>query len=366
MAWTMLCLTLCVLGLGLSASAQKHRPTFITFDAPGVGTGQYVGTAGFTINDQGVIVGWVIKDANLVHHGFLRTPDGKITTIDAPGAGTDYCEGSVLFGLNPEGTIAGYYMDASDVWHGFLRALDRKITTFDAPGAGSIGSPCGGQGTISAGLNPAGAIAGWYVDDNWVGHGYVRDPHGKITTFDPPGNGTGMYQGVSMNSPTTLVHSINPAGEITGWYVDSNDAYHGFLRDPHGKITTFDAPGAVGLTMPLSINPEGTIVGVYCDENTCPGFLRDRHGSFTTFQAPVAGTQATGAADINTEGAITGWYWDENGVSHGFLRDKGGKITTIDFPGAAGTVPSSINSAGEITGFYTDADGTSHGFLRIP
>jgi hypothetical protein len=35
---------------------------------------------------------------------------------------------------------------------------------------------------------------------------------------------------------------INPAGTITGFYVDTNTVYHGFLRARDGTITTFDAP----------------------------------------------------------------------------------------------------------------------------
>ena len=36
MAWAMLCLAVCMLGVGVSAGAQKA--TIVTFDAPGAGT----------------------------------------------------------------------------------------------------------------------------------------------------------------------------------------------------------------------------------------------------------------------------------------------------------------------------------------
>jgi probable HAF family extracellular repeat protein len=41
-------------------------------------------------------------------------------------------------------------------------------------------------------------------------------------------------------------------------------------------------------------------------------------------------------------------------------------FTTIDVPGAMGTLPTGINAAGQIVGGYTDASGTGHGFLATP
>src|SRR3974377_2448229 len=33
---------------------------------------------------------------------------------------------------------------------------------------------------------------------------------------------------------------INPAGTIIGIYADASNAFHGFVRDKHGAVTTFD------------------------------------------------------------------------------------------------------------------------------
>lgn len=54
------------------------------------------------------------------------------------------------------------------------------------------------------------------------------NPHSKdakFITFNAPGAGTGAGQG-------TISNSINPAGAITGYYLDASDVYHGFLRNP--------------------------------------------------------------------------------------------------------------------------------------
>ena len=52
------------------------------------------------------------------------------------------------------GTIPGFYTDASSVNHGFVRDKHGGLTTFDAPGAGTLI----GQGTFAGTPNPAGAI----------------------------------------------------------------------------------------------------------------------------------------------------------------------------------------------------------------
>jgi hypothetical protein len=92
----------------------------------------------------------------------------------------------------------------------FLRARDGTFPTFDPPGAI--------RATVPVGINPAGAIAGWYLTLSNVYHGFLRAPDGTFTTFDPPG------------SVETDPSGINPAGVITGYYLDANFVAHGFLR----------------------------------------------------------------------------------------------------------------------------------------
>lgn len=198
--------------------------TFTRFDAPGAGTGALQGTIAGNINPAGAIAGNYWDSSNL-SHGFLRrAPHGTFTTFDAPGAGTDPGQGTFtgwLACINPAMAIAGYYLDAGNVNHGFLRARDGTITTFDAPGAGTGA----GQGTYPQNVNLAGVITGNYWDSSGMAHGFLRAPDGTFTTFDVPGAGAGSGQG-------TFPYSNNSPGGITGWYVDASGARHGFLRSP--------------------------------------------------------------------------------------------------------------------------------------
>ena len=84
--------------------------------------------------------------------------------------------------------------------------------------------------------------------------------------------------------------SINQKGEIAGTYVDFANGFHGFVRDPGGKITAFDAPGSFGSTRAISINAGGAITGTFID-TTPPvvrtrAYVRDPEGNFTTFDPP--------------------------------------------------------------------------------
>ena len=246
------------------------RPTIITFDAPGGGTGPGQGTITFAINPAGTISGRY-ADAGSAIHGFVRTRDGAIVTFDAPGAGTGPRQGTRPFSINPAGVSAGYYNDASNVFHGFLRSRHGVITIFNIPGAGT--GP--GQGTFAGNINPEEVIAGRYVDTSDVAHGFLRAPNGTITTFDAPNAGTGAGQGTFVFTG----YCLNPTGAIAGASLDSSDVYHGFLRTPDGTITTFDVPGAgtgpFQGTIPLSNNPADAITGYYIDANDVThGFLR--------------------------------------------------------------------------------------------
>jgi hypothetical protein len=56
----------------------------------------------------------------------------------------------------------------------------------------------------------------------------VRDRNGVLTEFDVPGAGTGLFQG-------TTVYNIAPNGAVAGYYLDSNNVFHGFVREPAGQ-----------------------------------------------------------------------------------------------------------------------------------
>ncbi|MGD0515396.1 MAG: hypothetical protein ABSA29_18995 [Terriglobales bacterium] len=61
---------------------------------------------------------------------------------------------------------------------------------------------------------------GPYTDSADIEHGYVRAADGTITDFDPTG------------STQTEPWGINDAGDVVGYWTDTNTVVHGFLRTP--------------------------------------------------------------------------------------------------------------------------------------
>lgn len=250
---------------------------FTSFDVPGVGG---FGTFAIAINVEGSVVGYY-TDANYSFHAFQRRADGTFTTWIGPGAceenGSQGCFGSGASNINAVGIIAGGYEDngGNFVHHSFVRRRDGTLEVFDAPGAGTgayQGTGCPG---CALGLNQFGAVAGIYSDANSVNHGFVRSPNGKFTTFDAPGAGTDGYEGTGCFSDCPT--SLNDEGAIAGTYIDSNFVNHGYLRSRQGQIVTIDPPGSI-YTLPFDINDAGMITGYYIDENSVVhGFLRIPH-----------------------------------------------------------------------------------------
>jgi hypothetical protein len=251
--------------------------SFTSFDVPGVGG---FGTNPRGFNLEGAVVGFY-TDSNYSFHAFLRSPDGTFTTWIGPdactGNGSQGCYGSGATNINASGTIAGGFEDNSGnfVHHSFVRNAEGKLKSFDVPGAGTgsyQGTGCPG---CNLGLNQMGAIAGIYSDANSVNHGFLRSRDGEFTTFDAPGAGTGSYQGTGC--PSDCPVSLNDRGAVTGSYWDANYVSHGYLRSPEGKIVTVDPVGST-YTFPDSLNDWGAITGYYLDSsNVYHGFLRLPH-----------------------------------------------------------------------------------------
>jgi hypothetical protein len=251
------------------------------------------------------------------------------------------------------------------------QANAQHIITFDAPGAGKgsgQGTGCFAYTDCSVLINNFGAITGYYLDANNVYHGFLRSPEGTFTNFEAPGADT-----TPNDFNGTLPNAINDAGVITGVYDDVNSVGHGFLRSPEGAFTTFDPPGSLG-TNPIALNLEGAVVGYYVSHNgVIRAFLRRPDGTFETWNAP--GAAATGAYNINIFGTTVGHYRNNNSVGHGLVRSPQGKLTTFNVPGA-GTASGQgtecpgcsvgFNLFGAAAGLYIDGNNVVHGFLRSP
>lgn len=238
-----------------------------TFDVPNAPQGTYPSA----INQLGTITGYYL-DASFVGHGFLRDVFGRVTIFDPPGSAANCCIGGTYpFAIDNHGTIAGLYFDANYDSHGFLRRRDGSFVTFDVPG--------GKFHTEVYSMNQHEETTGTYfepITGNPFGgnyRGFVRDRDGTFSTFD-----AATYAPCCI---WTFSNDINDAGETTGTDNDGFDVYHGFIRKPDGAITILDVPGA-GTSLNqgaggVSINSSGTVTGYYIDtDNVVHAFVRTK------------------------------------------------------------------------------------------
>ena len=133
-----------------------------------------------------------------------------------------------------------------------------------------------------------------------------------------------------------------------------------------GRYVPFEAADPRVQLFPTGINNRGEIVGEYIIASSKESILlRDRRGRITSFDVP--GAKGTEASDINDRGQIVGTFSEDTPIVNnsarprGFLLDRG-KLTTIDFPGAALTVAAGVNNRGQVVGGYLDAQGRPHGY----
>jgi hypothetical protein len=339
---------------------------FVQFDAPGSGTVQYAGTEAVAINSRGATTGYVI-DSGYGTHGFVRNPDRTFVVFDPPDA-DPVVGGTYPLSINDRGVIAGVTIDSYAVCHGFLRNPDGNFIVFDTPGV----SPGVGNylGTQPQSIDARGEVAGLYVGADFVAHGFLRTPDGKITVFDDPAEGVGVNQG-------TWAYSINDRGEISGAVTDPSGGSHGFVRRAKGAFTDFDFPGETSTAFNSAlINNQGVTAGFYAaPTGFVTGYERSPEGRMTTFVPAVpAGATAVWTFGLAADGTTLGRVNDNNSVGHAFIRSPGGKTVVFDVPNQIlvsnpnswGSELWGKNEEGVIVGEFIDASFVVHSFLLIP
>ena len=235
------------------------------------------------INDRFEITGeYVRRDRE---SGFVRSPDGGITTFDVPGA-----QATEASKINDAGQIVGRYsddtplVDDSSRVRGFLRD-GGTITRIDVPRA---------QHTLPTGINDRGDVVGYYVDDANETHGFLWKDR-RFTTIDLLG----------ARSPTPM--DINDRGEIVGLYLDDTGAAKGFLL-AGTSYTMISAPAATA-TLPTGVNDAGEVVGYTADDlmlTGARGFRRVPGATVEYVSADVPDAPRTLPLGINDRGDVVG------------------------------------------------------------
>jgi probable HAF family extracellular repeat protein len=252
-------------------------------------------TAHVGVNNRGQIAGAYLVEGPTLR-GFVRSRGGDYTSFDAAPGAPDVL--TAPFKINDRGTIAGFYAvgsiddPESAEFHGFLRKPNGAVTTVDVPGASS---------TAVFGLNSRGAVVGSFVDADGQEHGFLLDARGRVTTLDPPDSPDNPA------ASNTFASDINDQGRIVGAYADAKGTYHGYLyyKGRFTKIDPPEAANVpdYATTAPFAINNRRQVVGQYVDaDGVLHGYLWERKRGFETIDPPQGA--GTVAADIDDRGQI--------------------------------------------------------------
>jgi probable HAF family extracellular repeat protein len=254
-----------------------------------------------------------------------------------------------LLGINNSGDIAGYHNFNSN--KGFTYNLTTKaFTTENYPKS---------QMTQVIGINnPPFKTSGFYVTAKGT-FGFT-DYLGSFTSVSYPG------------TPFNQLLSQNDYGQAAGYYSTSSTGVPdtAYVYDEFGGIfEVFYIPGSTS-AQATGINNSGDVCGFFIDTNqNTHGWLKVL-GHFTQLDDPD-GVGTTSALGLNNKGQVVGDYTDISGNTHGFVYTiSTNHFETVDDPDGMGmTIVNGINDKGDLVGFYgPQACGTDdcNGFVATP
>ncbi len=376
-------------------------------------------------------------DASGIYHAYIRSPQREVISIELPdGPNLEYY---FVHGINDAGTYIARAKVVDDIPRTYVGTFTgREELRF--PGSVS---------TQGYNINQDGSIVGNYDTSDGRVHGFIARPAGETAaqpvvpisfnyTFesiavpgvtyleltassdfeDYAGNTRSMDgKGIAFTlidgvfktydfpgSQNTYFYALDNNGQAAGHYEDNDGLHHGVILE-NGELKQYDFPGAVETEIYGISDATGALTGNFIDAS---GIRRGFSGE-TIVEFP--GATATYADFIVTD-RLVGSYIDAEGVYHPYIRDAGGRMRSIDVPGAenmeyifthgindagvsvnrtkvVGDIPRTyigtlrgfrelsfpggvstegwnVNQDGSIVGHYKSADGRAHGFVARP
>ncbi|HEY6486870.1 MAG TPA: hypothetical protein VIX83_10855 [Candidatus Cybelea sp.] len=248
---------------------------------------------------------------------------------------------------------------------GARRPNTSSLQAFDVPGAidesncspYEVFNDCG---TFGITINGSGTIAGYYLDTNDAIEAFIRTPDATYTSFQ------------AENKWATYAFDLANGGAIAGQYYNGKGVVGGFIRQKNGSVSRYQAPWASRIpddsvgqgTSPGAINAGGETGGIYFDaQGVTHGYIRNRDGSFVKAAPDGAVTSSVCIACLNNHGASAGDYKGSDGVGRGFIRSAAGAVTSVTERGATDTGVTGINNRDVVLGFYIDTNSVVWGLI---
>jgi hypothetical protein len=204
-------------------------------------------------------------------------------------------------------------------------------------------------------INNAGSVVGTNIPiGGGLPEGFERDAEGNETPYNFP------------DALGTVPFGISDDDTYSGFYI-SNEGRKGFVaRASSGLARTVEFPGAAE-TQLYGLNDVGQAGGAYYDEEGAAfPFIYDIESeSFEEIEPPTPGNYVV--ANINNAGdAIVFGMRDASeqyADLRSFYRDgQTGAMTELLYPGAVETYGYAFDNQGAIIGYYLDEDGEYGGF----
>lgn len=163
---------------------------------------------------------------------------------------------------------------------------------------------------------------------------------------------------------------INNTGTIAGYFGDGtvvpNNGYTVVAPFSQGSFTSENFPGSVQ-TQVTGINSAGNTVGFWVDGNNANHGFTDIGNTFVSVDDPLSTSVPifTQLLGLNDSGEAVGFYNDANGNSNGFTYNTSlATFTPVDPANATMSAATALNNAGEVAGFLVSSiNGDTYGYL---
>jgi uncharacterized membrane protein len=365
-----LAVCLATLGLGLSATADAPRRTFITSTPQAPPQVRYMvielgGRRANDISESGQIVGNEQFPSGIRHAAFW--PSSRSAPIDL---GTLPGLGSVAESINPRREIVGYAFNEDSSVERPLFWASTNSAPVELPGL-----PAGLLSEVYD-INPPGHIVGQF---------FSADFSVEEAVFWPNSNAAPVYlRQLSDEFPHGLASNINASGNILGDACDADfvECHAAFWASSTSTPVALASPGGefiyTDIVLPgHAINGAGNMVGFAHNAD----FSADRAVFWTSSSSPAMVLSTVGefsnavAAGISDNGQIVGIGYNEDfSKSRPFIWPRATSqaidLTTF-FPAGSNwdldsLFTAAVNNRGEIVGSGLFNDGTVHNFVMIP
>ena len=365
-----------------TAAQVSDNYTFETIDVPGV---DFLGLA--ASSDFEDYAGYTPSADGEKFVAFTLI-DGVFETYDFPDAKNTY-----FYALGNNGLAAGHYEDSEGLFHGVILE-NGELRQYDFPNSAET--------EIYGYSDSTGALTGNFTDTSGIRRGFSGE-----TIVEFPG------------ASETYADFVSGLGNIVGSYVDTQGAYHAYLRGPGGSFATLGIPEIPNMEYFFlhGINDALVAVGRAKAVDGVPLTFVGNPVALQEFKVP--GAVSTEGWNINQDSSVVGHYTSADGRTHGFIARPlqptavrpppdlnytfesidvpgvdflavtassdfedyagnmrgpdgekdvaftliGGVFTTHDFPGAQGTYFYALGNNGVAAGHYRDSNGLYHGVI---